>query len=372
MSPTISYFDPGGVMRQAQTDPGGKEMMARGFAQLQQQRQFDERMALEREELGARYQAAENKLLAKRIEDMEKAAQDEVMRQQLMKEAQRRQSMTPEQLQDEEFMETLNQIQDPEAQQKLMRQREATIEQGKYVQAGQQMMGQIPELVEEGVLNDADAQGYLQELEARLASGSPIQDIAQDLQKRRLQHAEQIKADQDWEEVLQYGQEVLARIPPGQQREQMRTQLIDFQAHKSAREGWDPWDIKSQLDEAATGVSQWQGQQNMLSDTFSQLPAMRALMQNPPKGQSPKEAEVHAASGFPGADPGGGHKFERQQLIDHLGVGKAELKALKEGRKKLEAELEKAIRSKTGGEKQIRRRLESNYRRAQELEAQAN
>jgi hypothetical protein len=331
VSPTISYFGPDGVRRTAETDPGAKERQQRAFESYgirkaqedrlaQQQEQFDERMALEQKELEMRYRAAENKLAQQQIKDMEAAAENEAIREQMMKEQQRRQSLTPEELQDEQFAAVLGKIKDPAAQKRLMDMRAKTIQQQQYVQSGQAAQEEIAGLVQDGVIEEQQAQSYAQELQARMANGQDISGVQDELRGVRDKRVQQIKTDQDWQTAIQYGNTMLQNATESgfepERIDALRTRLIDLESHQTARKGMDPHEFKEEIDQILSEeTEEGPGALPVQIPGFEQYIEGTAEATN----QSPEIVVENAKRGFPGADPGGNHEFTPDQLASFLG-----------------------------------------------------
>lgn len=364
--PQISYFDPSGVLRQAQSESPadtfqqayaqgsqqGVRTMQTDKALAQRQQQFEQEMMLERQHLAQRYAEAESKVMRKQLADMEEAAQNDAVRQQLMQEQARRQGLTPEQFQDEQFMETLSQVEDTDTIKKLMKEREETVGQQQYAQAAEQTKSQIEALVADEVLSDEEAQSASLELESRVANNQDISGVTRSLEEKRLEHTQQIQVDEDWQDATQYGQEALQYVQ-GQENELLRAAVTDLTHHpNSARQLYkSPSEFKGMIDEAlqaskAPGAMGWAGMSGFQHhEIFGSSSPQEGSPDQAAGASSMEQTAAQMQGKFPGAIPGAERKTGKADLAFALGVEPPPIEKGKPTRKEAK-ELRKGLRKK--------------------------
>jgi len=345
----ITYFDQDGY-REVQSGPSQAEQLQglqRGLGALQQQQQFQRKVELEKQQLNQEYQIAELKARKAAVLEAEKAANDQVLLEAYVQKQQAIEQMDPEQKEQAKRSEILKNLQGPQASvvaAKLDAAWTAQDERKQYLASAQDLQRQISGFAEEGLLSEQEAQSANMELEQRVSSGGDLSAITQGIQKKRQANVEAIEKEEDWQEVIEYAQEAMPYLP-GDQRAMLRSAATDFRAHRTARDGEDPWKFKSKVEAALQGtVEQKQFQHGIMdrlgvgaSPTPGGLPGFNSTPDVQPgpasarapqvEGQSPQESQENAQRGFPGADPANPEDYTQADMARLLGL-EEEVKAL--------------------------------------------
>lgn len=361
MSPSISYVDSGGNYREV-ADPD-QQAMQQGFAaaqrageSYQQNEQFQARLAQQQAQFDEEMALARGKVDAKNLADMQAAAEDDTIRRQQIEEQGRRMQMTPEQLRDEDFLLTLEQVESETSRARMIKERAQTIQEQQYHQVGQQAIQHVQSLEAEGAFGEGIGKQLAQEIEAKMAKGLDITGELEEIQKKKQEHTQQLQSNKDWEEVLGYSQQAISVIPRdttlgegGATKQEIESQLLDLASHESSREGVDPWELKAKIDQMLAGPAK--GILGTAGLGMTGLDAMSARVEG--EGQQRVESvqqQGNAMQGYPGADPGGHNKMTEVQIADMLGEDSpSEAKKKKASKAKKKEALDKIVSQRRFG-----------------------
>jgi hypothetical protein len=285
----------------------------------QQQEQFEQRFMEERRQFDREFALADLKVREGALQDAQRAQENALLRQAYLQKYQAMQG-NPEFAKQEYRRQMMESAQSPETMKKMEGLWEEQDQQEQYMAAAQGAQEDIASLVEDGVLTDEEAQSANQELQARTSKQQDISGVVRGLEEKRVAHAQQIKSDEDWAEVLQYGQQAIEQMPPGPATDEMRMQLIDMQSHKAARKGRDPFAIKAEMDQilSETRAPGLMGQ--LGASALQYNTAGFGGQQQAPSAQEQVEGVAEEAEQFPGAQPGAEREASKEALNFALGV----------------------------------------------------
>jgi hypothetical protein len=292
---------------------------------LQQAGQAKAKEKLERDKLEQRYSEATAKVQAKMAEEAEKAANDKLLLQAYAEKQAANAQMGPLERRQSERQEIIGQVTDPAVAKKISDVWTQQDEEEQYLEGAQKTQQHIDLLEQDEVLSPDEAASARMELEQRVSRRGDVSGVTRALAEKSEEHTAAEVLRRDWDEVIKFGQEALQNIPDSPEKQEIKSQLVAFETKQSAREGINPFTIKAQLEAMLSGPAPGIYGQKPFEMTGRQFQQARGGgQQGAPapavQGQTPTESRENAARGFPGADPGGGHKLDKKTMARLLGI----------------------------------------------------